>query len=81
MSAATDLTAAIAAAEAAGNSYQSTAAQTAVDQGAVSAAQAKLDAANAQVSTDQKAQADAATQFNSALDNLIAAAQAAKITQ
>ena len=74
-----NLSDAITAVEQAQNSFQTASTQTSNDQAAAAAIQAKLDAANAQVSTDQAAQADAAQAFNASLDNLIAAAQAAKI--
>ena len=74
------LTDAITAVETASTAYNGAVAQTANDQQAAAAIQAKLDAANATVATDMTAQTSAAASFNSALDNLIAAATAAKIT-
>jgi hypothetical protein len=70
---------AITAVEQAQTGYQNAATQTSNDQTAAAAIQTKLDAANAQVVTDQTNQATAATTFNAAIDNLIAAATAAKI--
>jgi len=70
---------AISAVETAQQAYTGAAAQTTNDQASVTAIQAKLDAANATVATDQTAQDAAATGFNAALDTLIAAATAAKI--
>ncbi len=70
---------AINAAETAQQGYTNAATQTANDQAAVVAAQAKLDAANATITSDQSAQASAASAFNDSLDALIAAATAAKI--
>jgi hypothetical protein len=72
---------AITAVEQSQTAYSNAAAQTANDQSAVAAIQTKLDAANAQVAMDQQAQSTAAQAFNSALDILIASAQAAKIAQ
>jgi hypothetical protein len=66
--------------EGAQSAYTNAAAVVTNDQGAVTAAQAKLDAANAQVATDQTAATAAVTAFNSALSDLIAAAQAAMIS-
>jgi len=76
-----DLSSAITAAEQAQQAYSTAANQTSSDQAVVVAQQAKLDAANAQVASDQQAQASAAAAFNSALDTLIQAATAAKIPQ
>jgi hypothetical protein len=70
---------AITAAEQAGTTYQTAVTTTANDQSAAAAIQAKLDAANATVATDQQNQAGAATNYNTALTALIAAAQAAMI--
>ncbi len=75
-----NLSDAITAVEQSQTAYQNAATQTANDQSAADAIQAKLDAANAQIATDQQAQTSAADAFNAALDGLIAAAQAAKIT-
>lgn len=49
------------------------------DDANVTAIQAKLDAANAQKTTDAAGQASAVTGYNAALDDLIASATAAKI--
>ena len=59
--------------------YTNAAATTTNDQTAVSSIQAKLDAANAQIAVDQKAQNDAAVAFNGALDAAVAVFQSAKI--
>ena len=74
-----NLSDAISAAEQAGTAYQTAASTTANDQAAAAAIQAKLDAANATVATDQTNQNAAATAFNSALDGLIQACSDAKI--
>lgn len=74
-----NLTDAISAAEAAQTAYTGAVAQTANDQSAIAAAQAKLDAANAVIANDNAAQNTAAVALNSSLDDLIAAATAAKI--
>ncbi len=74
-----DLSLAIAAVESAETAYQSAAAQTAVDQTVVQAAQGKLDVANAQVVADQQSQAAAGLTLNAALEALVVAANAAKI--
>ena len=66
--------------ETASTAYTGAVSQTTNDQAVVTAVQAKLDAANAVVVTDQAAQADAAKAFNSALDVPIATATAAKVT-
>lgn len=65
--------------EGAQSSYNNAVAQTQNDTGTVAAIQAKLDAANATVATDQAAQSTAAAAFNQALDDMIAAATAARI--
>jgi len=70
---------AITAAEQAGTAYQTAVTTTANDQSAAAAIQAKLDAANATVATDQQNQMAAATSYNTTLTTLIAAAQAAMI--
>ena len=70
---------AITAAEQAGTAYQTAVTTTANDQSAAAAIQAKLDAANATVATDQQNQTAAATSYNTTLTTLIAAAQAAMI--
>ena len=70
---------AITGAEQAITSYNNAASQTSNDQAAVTAIQAKLDAANTIVTSDQQAQTAAATAANSALTTLISAAQAAMI--
>jgi len=74
-----NLSDAITAAEQTGVAYQTAVTTTANDQNAAAAVQAKLDAANATVATDQQNQATAATAYNTALTTLIAAAQAAMI--
>jgi len=61
------------------SSYNNAVAQTQNDTSAAAAIQAKLDAANATVTTDQTAQGASAAAFNQALDDMIAAATAAKI--
>ncbi len=70
---------AISAVEQASTVYNTAATTTANDQAAAAAIQAKLDAANAQVTNDQLAQSAAAGSFNDALDQLIATATAARI--
>jgi hypothetical protein len=70
---------AITAVEQAGTAYQTAVTTTANDQSATAAIQAKLDAANATVATGQQNQLAAATNYNTALTTLIAAAQAAMI--
>lgn len=70
---------AITAVEQAQSAYNSAVTQTTNDQAAADAIQAKLDAAKAQVTTDQTAQSGAATAYNTSLDALIAAATASKI--
>ena len=74
-----NLSEAITAVETAQSAFTGAAAQTTNDQASVTAIQAKLDAANATVATDQSAQDAAATAFNGSLDALIQAATAAKI--
>jgi hypothetical protein len=74
-----NLSDAITAVETASSAYSAAATTTTNDQATADAVQAKLDAAKAQVGTDQVAQADAGSAFNASLDALIAAATAAKI--
>jgi hypothetical protein len=73
------ITDAIAGVEIAQTAYTGAVAQTQNDKAAADAIQAKLDAQNLAVAADQKAQADAATALNGALDSAIEAFQAAKI--
>jgi hypothetical protein len=70
---------AITAVEGAQSSYNNAIAQTRNDTSAVAAFRAKLDAASATVASDQTAQDAAAAAFNQSLDDMIAAATAAKI--
>jgi len=65
--------------EGAQSSYNNAVAQTQNDTSTVAAIQAKLDAANATTAADQTAQNAATAAFNQSLDDLIAAATAAKI--
>jgi hypothetical protein len=70
---------AITAVEGAQSSYNNAISQTQSDTSAVAAIQAKLDAAATTVATDESAQGAAASTFNQSLDDMIAAATAAKI--
>ncbi len=70
---------AISAAEKAQQDFSNANTQTANDRATVTAAQAKLDVANATVASDVTAMNSAADAFNAALDALIQAATAAKI--
>ena len=70
---------AITAVENAQAAYTTAQTTTQNDQANADAIKAKLDAATAQVATDQTSQNAAASSFNSALDALIQAATAAKI--
>ena len=73
------LSEAITAVEGALTVYNNAVAQTANDQAVVADRQQKLDAAKATVNADVQTQTTAATAQNKALDDLIAAATAAKI--
>jgi hypothetical protein len=75
----TALSNAISAVEQAGQAYNGTVVTTTNDQSVADGLKAKLDTANAQVATDKQGQTAAATAFNSALDALATAVQAAKI--
>ena len=65
--------------EGANNAYTSATTIVTNDQAAVAAIQVKLDAANSQTVTDQSTQTGLVAPVNAALDDIIAAAQAAKI--
>lgn len=73
------LTDAISAVEQASSAYSAAATTTTNDQATADAIKAKLDTANAQVTTDQASQNTAAGLFNATLDTLIATATANKI--
>lgn len=74
-----NLSDAISAAETSLAAYSNAVTATANDQAFADGIKAKLDVAAAQVSSDKSAEAPLATDANSKLDDLIAAATAAKI--